>query len=415
MRLKDEQHFNLNDLSELPTKRFPFRASFPRYYIVQGSNSSPFFATLVPRSSHTHPQMGQKDGEKQDETYFEYYAQLAHQQNMLQDSIRTTTYQQAILANGPSDFVGKVVLDVGCGSGILSFFAAQAGAKRVYAVDAAKPMARCARRIAEANGYSAVKVLEGKIEEVELPEKVDVVISEPIGVLLLHERMCESFLYARDRWLKEGGRMFPASGTIYLAPFTDAAGYAETLNKARFWQSSNFYGVDISCLSRDALEHYFAQPVVGGFDGNSLLAPPFLHAVSFETARIEDIQRVSIPLVFSSQFTGVIHGIAGWFDLCFSGETTGPLVLNTSPLHDRTHWHQVRFFLKDPMAVNQGQQITGAFVMSANSRRSFDIALELAIESTSRRQTFLLHEQQYGNLGPVADTPREYLSMYQQH
>lgn len=359
--------------------------------------------------------MDQKSSEKQDETYFGYYAQLTHQQNMLQDSIRTATYQQAILSNGPSDFAGKVVLDVGCGSGILSFFAAQAGARRIYAVDAAKPMAKCAKRIAEANGYSALEVLEGKIEEVELPEKVDVVISEPIGVLLLHERMCESFLYARDRWLKEGGRMFPSSGTIYLAPFTDATGYAETLNRARFWQNSDFYGVDISCLSQDALEHYFAQPVVGGFDGKSLLAPPLLFGISFETARIEDIQNVSIPLAFSSQFTGVIHGIAGWFDLCFNGAATGSLVLSTSPMHERTHWHQVRFFLKDPIAVNQGQQIAGSFIMSANSHRSFDITLELAIGSASRRQAFLLHEQQYANLGPVIDTPQEYLSMYQQH
>ena len=49
---------------------------------------------------------------------------------MMQDFIRTSTYQKAILDN-PVDFNGKVVLDVGAGSGILSFFAQQAGAKRV--------------------------------------------------------------------------------------------------------------------------------------------------------------------------------------------------------------------------------------------------------------------------------------------
>ena len=49
---------------------------------------------------------------------------------MMQDFIRTSTYQKAILDN-PVDFSGKIVLDVGAGSGILSFFAYQSGAKRV--------------------------------------------------------------------------------------------------------------------------------------------------------------------------------------------------------------------------------------------------------------------------------------------
>lgn len=57
--------------------------------------------------------------------YFYYYGMLQHQQNMLQDYIRTGTYWSAILENAP-DFQGKVVMDVGAGSGILSLFAAQA-------------------------------------------------------------------------------------------------------------------------------------------------------------------------------------------------------------------------------------------------------------------------------------------------
>lgn len=67
--------------------------------------------------------------------YFQFYALLSQQQNMMQDYIRTATYQKAILDNS-QDFEGKVVLDVGAGSGILSFFAAHAGAAKVYAVEA---------------------------------------------------------------------------------------------------------------------------------------------------------------------------------------------------------------------------------------------------------------------------------------
>ncbi len=69
--------------------------------------------------------------------YFQFYGYLSQQQNMMQDYIRTSTYQRAILAN-MTDFREKVVLDVGAGSGILSFFAQQAGAKKVYAVEGSR-------------------------------------------------------------------------------------------------------------------------------------------------------------------------------------------------------------------------------------------------------------------------------------
>ena len=52
----------------------------------------------------------------------------------LQDKVRTESYRDAIYKNKAS-FQDKVVLDVGCGTGILSMFAARAGAKRVIGVD----------------------------------------------------------------------------------------------------------------------------------------------------------------------------------------------------------------------------------------------------------------------------------------
>jgi histone-arginine methyltransferase CARM1 len=55
---------------------------------------------------------------------------------MLQDSIRTSMYQTAIISNAQQLFQGKKVMDLGAGSGILSYFAVKAGAAAVYAVEA---------------------------------------------------------------------------------------------------------------------------------------------------------------------------------------------------------------------------------------------------------------------------------------
>ena len=115
--------------------------------------------------------------------FTQYYAQLLHQGNMLQDLTRTGTYRHAFVSNAV-DFHDKVVLDVGTGTGILAIFACQAGARKVYAVEASQS-AEIARLLIQANGYSdRIEVIQAKLEDVQLPEKVDIIISEPIGFLL---------------------------------------------------------------------------------------------------------------------------------------------------------------------------------------------------------------------------------------
>ncbi|RDY04210.1 putative protein arginine N-methyltransferase 6, partial [Mucuna pruriens] len=72
-----------------------------------------------------------------DMAYFHSYAHLGIHQEMIKDRVRTETYREAIMQH-QSFIAGKVVVDVGCGTGILSIFCAQAGAKRVYAIDASE-------------------------------------------------------------------------------------------------------------------------------------------------------------------------------------------------------------------------------------------------------------------------------------
>lgn len=94
--------------------------------------------------------------------FFHYYGQLVHQQNMMQDAVRTGTYHKAFITN-PSDFKGKVVVDVGTGSGILAYFAVKAGARKVYAIEASD-VAEHARKLMVDNGYGdKIEVIKGKV------------------------------------------------------------------------------------------------------------------------------------------------------------------------------------------------------------------------------------------------------------
>lgn len=354
--------------------------------------------------------------EGKDPEYFGYYGQLQHQQNMLEDAIRTSTYYQAIIQNR-SLFEGKVVMDVGAGSGILSFFAAQAGARRVYAVEASA-MAANANLLAEANGFSdVITVIRGKIEEIgDLPEPVDVIISEPMGVMLFHERMIESFLYARDRYLNPSRKgndssMFPSQGSIFVAPFTDASLHADMKSRTQFWNTTDFYGLDLSCLANTAIDQVFSQPVVGGFDPKSLLAEPVKWTSSFARDPVESLHEIVIPFQFTCQFTGIIHGLAGWFDVEFLGPTAS-IVLNTAPECERTHWQQCRFFFRRPLAVNRGQIMQGSLRMQVNSHRSYDVRIEAQANATSTNESFFLQDQQYHNLAAYPEYTLDQLSLY---
>jgi protein arginine N-methyltransferase 1 len=141
--------------------------------------------------------------------YFDSYAHHAIHEEMLKDDVRTKTYQMAIMDNkhlfqdkvrifilfgcaSRTDrnltraFSNQIILDVGCGTGILSMFAAQAGAKHVYAVDCSSIIDQ-ARKIVERNGFAdKITLIKGKVEEIDLPvDHVDIIVSEWMGYMLL--------------------------------------------------------------------------------------------------------------------------------------------------------------------------------------------------------------------------------------
>ena len=112
---------------------------------------------------------------------------------------------------------GDIVLDVGAGSGILSVFAARAGAAGVYAVERTS-IAVLAEQLAAANEVAeTVKVIQGDVMDIELPEQVDVIVSEWLGGFGIDEGMLAPVIAARDRWLKPGGVMIPHSVIAWAA------------------------------------------------------------------------------------------------------------------------------------------------------------------------------------------------------
>jgi histone-arginine methyltransferase CARM1 len=310
------------------------------------------------------------------EQYFQFYGYLSQQQNMMQDYVRTSTYQRAMLENS-ADFQDKVVLDVGAGSGILSFFAVQAGAQKVYAVEASSMAQQCDFLVQSNLLSDRITVVAGKVEEIELPELVDVIISEPMGYMLFNERMLETFLHAK-KWLKPDGRIFPSQGDLHIAPFTDDALYMEQYSKAHFWYQKSFHGVDLSSLQDVALTEYFHQPVVDTFDTRICMSESHKYTVDFTTASETDLHDIIIPVTFDIQQAGNVHGLAFWFEVAFFGSQS-TVWLSTSPTQPLTHWYQVRCLLPTPVFVRRSDTLVGCVHLRSNSRQSYDVDIEVGV------------------------------------
>ena len=115
--------------------------------------------------------------------YFDSYAHFGIHEEMLKDEVRTLTYRNAMYHNKHL-FKGKVVLDIGCGPGILSMFAAKAGASKVIAIDCSNIIDYAQKIITDNHFADVITLVKGKVEEVTLPDgidKVDIIISEWMG------------------------------------------------------------------------------------------------------------------------------------------------------------------------------------------------------------------------------------------
>lgn len=88
----------------------------------------------------------------------------------------------------------------------MSLFCAKAGAKKVYAVEMSS-IGEYAKHIFKHNGFDNIELLQGKLEDLHIPEKVDIIVSEWMGYFLLYESMFDSVMFARDKYMNKGGKV----------------------------------------------------------------------------------------------------------------------------------------------------------------------------------------------------------------
>ena len=316
----------------------------------------------VPSSSQ------QKDAEMTSKDYyFDSYSHFGIHEEMLKDEVRTLQYRNAIKYN-ENNIKGKVVLDIGCGTGILSLFCAQVGAKHVYAIDCSE-IANYARKIVKENNYDdKITVIKGKVEELNLPvDKVDVIVSEWMGYFLFYESMLDTVIYARDKWLRPGGYMLPDYLTLNLVAIEDAEYKNEKLN---FWD--DVYGFSMKCIKEVAI----TEPLVDVVEDKQICTDvQCIRDVKVSTYSVADCTFVS-NFELTATRNDYVHALVAYFDTYFNSGHK-PTTFSTSPFAQQTHWKQTVFYLDKEITICKGEKIKGTLSCKPNetNRRDLDITI----------------------------------------
>ena len=271
------------------------------------------------------------------------------------------------------------MLDVGCGTAILSMFCVKAGAKHVYAIDMSNIIDQ-ARDIVQLNGMAdQITLIKGKMEEIQLPvEKVDIIVSEWMGYFLLYESMLETVLYARDQYLAPNGLLFPDKASIYVAGIEDAD-YKE--EKIGFWK--DVYGFNFSPIQAIALR----EPLADTVELRTVVTEPcHLLTLDLKTCRNEDCEfKNAIKLV--ARRDDYVHALIAWFDIEF-GACHKPVRFSTGPHAKYTHWKQTVFYLPTTVTIKEGEQIEGTLACKPNEGNKRDLDLSLDISFAGQLQQF---------------------------
>jgi len=298
--------------------------------------------------------------------YWNSYAHFSIHEEMLKDDVRTLGYKRAIMDNKHL-FKDKIVLDVGCGTGILSMFAVKAGAKHVYAVDCSDIIHQANQIIIDNRLQDKITLIQKKVEELDLPCKVDIILSEWMGYFLLYESMLNTVIWARDHFLAPEGILLPDKASLYIAGLEDEE-YKQ--DKIDFWDS--VYGFNMSCIKKIAIR----EPLVDTVEGKALVtSTDRFYTVNLDTVKVED-------LIFNKPFsirvsrTDNIHAFICWFDVEFS-KCHKPILITTSPLAAYTHWKQTVFYIEDVLSVSEGEGITGQIACKPNDKNPRDLDIEI--------------------------------------
>lgn len=258
------------------------------------------------------------------------FTDLYVHEQMLADHSRVNAYQAAIARHVQPE---TVVVELGSGSGILSFFAARQGASVVHAIDHSE-VVEVARQVAAANDLDVIEFHRCHSREFSLPEPANVLIQEQIGDWLFNENMVANVTDLRDRVLAPDGIILPARFEVYLEPvqLTDAA-------RVPFIWEQDIHGVSFAALKprsdQDVRDSFAYRSEAHWAEHYECLLSDPEPALTFD---LMTINPEDLPQRLQVQRTIARAGRMDGFCLYFVARFDDTISFSNSPEAPRTHW-----------------------------------------------------------------------------
>ncbi|XP_034655880.1 uncharacterized protein LOC117893392 isoform X1 [Drosophila subobscura] len=283
-------------------------------------------------------------------------------------------YFEKVIRENAHLFKGRVILVLACGVGTLALMAARLGeAKRVYAVDHSM-VTNYAALVVKQNHYEGtVKVLHGRVAELQLPEQVDGIVCNWMGQSLLWDSEILEVLEARDRWLKSDGFILPDLGDLYLL----GAAEPELKGLCNWWV--HVYGFNMSAMRQCALsEPRFAKTKC---DGVLTLAHRVLK-LDLMSATKEDLyidREIRLEVIRD----GHLECFTLYFDVAFS-RCHRKRSLSCNPCLNKSHkslWLQTALFVESAFVLRENHFYAGSFIFRPLKGKGIDMKqMEILIQ-----------------------------------
>jgi len=217
------------------------------------------------------------------------------------------------------------------------------------------------------------------VESVELPTKVDTIICDCFGEMLLNGQMLKSLLIAKKhRFLNSGGKIFPTTGTLKLRPFNDSSYEARMIQDTLLYSQDEFGGLFAAGLFRDAIKERLYRPILDTNDQQRRFATCHEQVFDFGSLMPEKLQRIEFPFLCTFNATGFMTGFTFTFKLSCIG-SDAHYFLDTDDSDEPTRWQNVICLLNARIPVVVNEKISGDCQLLANDFHSYDIGIKFSI------------------------------------